>query len=81
MLTVLKRVDPEARMNRWYRVLVQPTLLVENVVICSWGSRETSQQRTHLIPVADEAAARRLAARIVAQKLRRGYEVVLTDPE
>jgi predicted DNA-binding WGR domain protein len=81
MLTVLKRVEPEAHMNRWYMVLVQPTLLAENAVICSWGSRETSQQRTHLIPVEDGAAARRLAAKIVAQKLRRGYVVVLAVPE
>jgi predicted DNA-binding WGR domain protein len=80
MLTVLKRVEPEANMNRWYMVLVQPTLLSDTAVICSWGSRETSQHRTHIIPTADAATAQRLADKIVARKIRRGYKVVLTGP-
>ena len=42
-MVVLKRVDPEANMNRTYMVTVQPTLLDTVAVVYAWGSRESSQ--------------------------------------
>jgi predicted DNA-binding WGR domain protein len=40
MFTHLTHVDPDENMNRWYTVMVQPTLLDPVAVITAWGSRE-----------------------------------------
>ncbi|MCL4267625.1 MAG: WGR domain-containing protein [Anaerolineae bacterium] len=76
MLALLKRFDPEAYANRWYLVMVQPTLLHSIAVICAWGSRENEYQRLKFLPMGTEAEAEALAAKIVAAKLKRGYEPV-----
>ena len=76
MFTLLKRFDPEEHVNRWYMVAVQPTLLEETAVICSWGSRENDYQRMKIIPMANLTEAEALAAKIVNAKLKRGYEPI-----
>ena len=38
MVTVLVRIEPEKKMDRWYSVTVQPTLLDPCAVICAWGA-------------------------------------------
>lgn len=76
MFALLKRFDPEEHANRWYMVMVQPTLFEDTAVICAWGSRETTYQRVKIIPMGDLVEAKALAARIVNAKLKRGYEVV-----
>ncbi len=73
MFTLLKRFDPEQHANRWYMVMVQPTLLEETAVICAWGSRENDYQRTRIMPMGTLAEAEAFAAKIVAAKLKRGY--------
>ena len=72
-MTLLVRIDPEKNANRWYCVVVQPTLLDGCAVICLWGSRRTGYQRGRVIPAVSEQEAQALAEQIVARKLRRGY--------
>lgn len=79
MLAVMKRVDPDEEMNRWYLVAVQATLFHPIAVITAWGSRETDYQRLRIFPAASEAEAHELAERIIEQKLRRGYGMVHGD--
>ena len=76
MFTFLKRVDPEANMDRWYMVFVQESLLDPAAVICAWGSRRNQYQRLRVLPANSQATAVAQAAKIVQQKLCRGYEVV-----
>lgn len=76
MPTLLKRIDPEQHINRWYFVTVQPTLFHPVAVITAWGSRENDYQRVKILPAASTAAAAALAKKIVATKVKRGYEVV-----
>ena len=75
-MTLLIRVDPEQRMNRWYRVHVQATLFDEFAVVCVWGSRETAFQQMRAIPAESLAEAQELAARIVTEKIARGYALL-----
>ena len=60
-------------MDRWYTVLVQPTLLDPIAVICAWGNRQTAWQQMRVLPATSLAEALALANKIVAQKQRRGY--------
>lgn len=76
MHTLLKRVNPEQHMNRWYLVTIQPTLLEPLAVICAWGSRETNAQRVQVFPQESPEDAEAMAEKIVQAKLRRGYELV-----
>jgi predicted DNA-binding WGR domain protein len=70
---ILARVDPGARMNRFYWVHIQPTLLDEIAVVCAWGSRDNVFQQMRAIPVQDMKEAERMAAEIVERKISRGY--------
>lgn len=73
MLAIMKRIEPEENMDRWYLVTVQATLFDPVAVITAWGSRETTYQQMRISPAGSEEEALDLAARIVGQKLRRGY--------
>ena len=75
-MVVLKRVDPEESMNRFYTVTVQPTLLDPVAVVYAWGSRESSQQQVRVLPMASQVEAEALAEKMVRQKCKRGYVVV-----
>lgn len=70
MLTVLKRVDPVEHVDRWYTVLVQPTLFEPVAVTCAWGNRQTAWQRMRIFPSESLEDAMALAEEIVAQKIR-----------
>jgi predicted DNA-binding WGR domain protein len=78
MMTLLVRIEPEKKMDRWYMVGVQPTLLDPWVVICAWGSRRTNYQRVQVLPMQSFEAAREVAGVIVRKKIQRGYSVVRT---
>ena len=78
MMTVLFRIEPEKKMDRWYIVAVQPTLLDPWAVICFWGNRRTSYQRVQVLPMESFEAAEEVADVIVNKKIRRGYSVVRT---
>ena len=80
-MILLTRIDPQAGMNHWYLVNVQPTLLEEIAVVCAWGSRETLFQQTRIIPVRSRKLAQKLADEIVARKISRGYRYIETEPQ
>ena len=62
MLTILRRIDPDENMDRWYLVTIQARLFDPIAVVCQYGSRHTAWQMTRLIPVADAAEAEELEA-------------------
>jgi predicted DNA-binding WGR domain protein len=76
MLAIMKRIEPEENMDRWYLVAVQATLFDPVAVITAWGSRETTYQQMRIFPTGSEEEALDLAARIVGQKLRLGYILI-----
>ena len=76
MLTVLRRIEPDENMDRYYIVTIQATLFDPIAVVCQYGSRHTAWQQMRVIPVADAAEAEELAAAIVKAKVGWGYEVV-----
>lgn len=76
MFAVIKRVEPEEHMDRWYLIAVQETLFEPLAVVCAWGSRETSYQQMRILPADSVDNAQALAVRIIAQKLKRGYVLV-----
>lgn len=73
MNTTLIRIDPARHMDRWYTVMVQPTLLDSVAVICAWGSRRSRYQRLRVLPAPSAEDAQAAAERIVRAKIRRGY--------
>jgi predicted DNA-binding WGR domain protein len=75
MFTQLTRHDPDENMNRWYTVIVQPTLLDPVAIITAWGSRENDYQQVHIEPVESLQIAMETAEGIVQAKLRRGYHI------
>lgn len=72
-MIILTRTDLEQNMDRIYIVAIQPTLLHEHAVTCSWGRRGTPQQQQKIIPAESAEAAHELAQKIVSQKIKRGY--------
>mgnify|MGYP001797126137 CR=1 FL=1 len=72
----LRKFDAAQRMNRWYAVRIQPTLLDPVAVICSWGSGVTAWEQSKIMPMASWEQARTAADNIVKSKIKRGYWVV-----
>ena len=62
-------------MDRWYTVMVQPTLLEPVAVVCAYGNRQTSWQQIRIIPAASWDEAKEKAAKIVEGKVKRGYMI------
>jgi len=73
MNTTLIRVDLEKHMDRRYSIATQPTLLDPVAVVCIWGSRRSSYQRTQVHPASTQEEAEQVAEKIVRGKIRRGY--------
>lgn len=69
----LTKVDPERNMKRYYRVMVQTTILGEWCLVRAYGRIGRSERIMPPVVCADEAAATRAAERLVARKKRRGY--------
>lgn len=78
-MPLLIKAIPELHMNRWYLVVVQPSLVDQAAVICAWGSRQSNYQRLMVIPAASDEEAQALAQKIVERKKQRGYTEVQHD--
>ena len=76
MHVLLRKIDPDQGMNRWYMITVQATLLEPLAVVCAYGSWESPWQQLRVLPVSSPAEAQDLAATILDQKLNRGYQVI-----
>ncbi|MDZ5695967.1 MULTISPECIES: WGR domain-containing protein [Phyllobacteriaceae] len=70
---LLKRIDPRRNMARFYLLSIEPTLFGPVALRRNWGRLGTwGRQRLELHE--DEAAARNAQARLLARKLKKGYE-------
>ena len=78
-MIVLVRVDPAKNVNRWYAVGVQPTLFCPHAVLCGWGRRGSAYTRWRILPVESRAQADEFAAKLVAAKKTKGYQVLYGD--
>lgn len=76
--TLLHRIIPDLNEARFYYVMVGPSLVDKWAVIRVWG-RIGGWQRQHITPCESLAAAERLAAKLVQQRLKRGYQLVTTQ--
>lgn len=72
MRTYLERVDPTARMARFYAVTVTPTLFGEWAVVREWG-RIGQGGTVRDAAFGSEVEAEDAAATLVRTKQRRGY--------
>ncbi|MCT7377106.1 WGR domain-containing protein [Chelativorans salis] len=69
---VLTRIDPARNMARFYLLSLEPTLLGQIALRRNWGRIGTwGRQRLELHD--DAQAARQAQARLLAEKLRKGY--------
>lgn len=76
MLAMMTRTEPKEHIDRWYSVLVQPTLIEHLAVIRAWGIRQTAWQQMRILPVESVKEARALASKMVERKIRRGCRCV-----
>ncbi len=74
-MILLKRVDAERHMDRWYLVAASRDLFGP-ALICGWGNRRTMFQHLRATSTPDERQAQVLADKLVARQLRRGYLIV-----
>lgn len=75
----LEKREAVRNMQRYYRVIVVPTLFGEWAMVREWGrigQRGGSRMECWF---ADEADARRSGAAIAASKRRRGYQALLAE--
>jgi predicted DNA-binding WGR domain protein len=75
-MVILHRVEPKKLVYRWYIVQIQPTLLDQLAVVCSWGSLRSNYSRQRAIPAESREKAEELAATIVERKVGKGYSKV-----
>jgi predicted DNA-binding WGR domain protein len=75
-MVILHRVEPKKLVYRWYIVQIQPTLLDQWAVVCSWGSLRSNYSRQRAIPAESREKAEELAATIVERKVGKGYSKV-----
>lgn len=74
MRVYLERIEPEGRLARFYTVMLMPTLLGEWAVVREWG--RIGQGGTVREKISDrQEDAVSAAEKLVASKLRRGYQV------
>ena len=72
VLAHLHRIDPDAKMARFYNIALASTLFGEVAVLRSWGRIGKGGRTTiETWPSADDAEA--AAVRTLRQKSRRGY--------
>ena len=70
---VLRRVDPEENIARFYALMIERDLFGHVVLVRRWGRIGTrGRERTDLH--ADETAAAEALASLAAAKRRRGYQ-------
>lgn len=70
--TTLRRIDPDANMRRFYRVMVWPDLFGGFALMREWGRiGQSGRLRVETYPDAGAASAAR--DRLVARKRRKGY--------
>ncbi|MDT1064184.1 WGR domain-containing protein [Paracoccus sp. CPCC 101403] len=70
---VLRRIDPERNMRRFYRLSVEPDLFGGACLVREWGRMGRSGQCLSE-PHADEGKAINALLRRAATKRRRGYQ-------
>ena len=75
---LLHRIDLNLNEKRFYWIQVGPSLIEPYAVLRVWG-RLGEQQRSRVTPCASPAEAQLVAQRLVQKRLKRGYQVVLTD--
>jgi len=77
MMIVMVRIKTEKKMDRWYSVSVQPTLLDPWAVVCAWGNRHTNYLQTRILSVESPEAGKEIATSIIAKKVHRGYSIIV----
>lgn len=69
---LLKRIDPDRNMARFYALSVEPTLFGDAALVRQWGRIGTrGQLKINLFDT--KSAAETALARLAKRKLRRGY--------
>ncbi|MBL6983548.1 MAG: WGR domain-containing protein [Anaerolineales bacterium] len=74
-MIILIRHDPAKNINRWYAVLVQPTLFYPHAVLCGWGRRGSAYARWRILPAEDHTQADEMAKAILVEKIKKGYQI------
>jgi hypothetical protein len=72
-MTILKHIDPDRRIDRWYSVAIQQTLLAPIAVVCAYGNRRSSWQKVYALSANSREEAEIVASKIILKKIRRGY--------
>jgi predicted DNA-binding WGR domain protein len=70
---VLRRVDPETNVHRFYALMIERDLFGHVVLVRRWG-RIGTRGRERMDPYSDEAAAAEALAKLAAVKRRPGYQ-------
>lgn len=72
-METLVKVDPIRHMHRWYSVGVQSSLVDGICVVYGWGSLKSAFQQWRILQVQSQEDGEKLVARMVAQKMKKGY--------
>ena len=71
----LERIVPQANMARYYAASIQETLFGDSALVREWGRIGSPQGQRRLDLYPSVAIARRELDKIVASKMRRGYQL------
>jgi predicted DNA-binding WGR domain protein len=77
-MIVLRRIEPQRNMNRFYALSLQPDLFGTVSVVKEWGRIGQPGMVRHVV-CADETAARAALALRTSRKIKRGYQRVCSQ--
>ncbi|GIK36592.1 MAG: hypothetical protein BroJett011_04250 [Chloroflexota bacterium] len=76
MIYLLQRINPELNQARYYRIEIGPCIGYACALHRTWGWLGRRRSGVLIQPCADRAEAERLAKKLLARKLKRGYKIV-----
>ena len=76
MFTILRRIEPDENINRWYVVSVQPSLIDSVSMVIAYGNARNAWQKLRVVPVDNYSEAEDQAQQLIDKKVARGYVIV-----
>jgi predicted DNA-binding WGR domain protein len=78
-MIILKRIDPDQHMDRWYCLDITTDLFGQPCLYRAWGNRRTAYQHVRCDPFTAHPEAVSVAQKLIARRRQHGYEEIYND--
>jgi predicted DNA-binding WGR domain protein len=78
-MIILKRIDPDRHMDRWYCLDITTDLFGQPCLYRAWGNRRTAYQHVRCDPFTAHLEAVSVAQKLIARRRQHGYQEIYND--